>query len=48
MSRMRSRRGGVLLDLVIAIGLILLVAFALSHVGIDLHQLLEGARRFFG
>ena len=48
MRRIRSRRGGVVLDLVIAVGLILVAAFVLSRAGIDLHELIEGARRFFG
>jgi hypothetical protein len=46
--RMRSTRGGVLLDLVIAVGLVLLAAFAFSRLGISFHELIEGARHFFG
>lgn len=45
--RMRGGRGGVLLDAVVAIGLIVLAAFALSRVGIGFHEILNGAWRFF-
>jgi hypothetical protein len=44
----RSRRGGVVLDLVVAAALILLGAFALAHLGISFGELVSGARRFFG
>jgi hypothetical protein len=44
----RNRRGGVLLDFVIAIGLILLASFFLYSVGITLGDLLRGAAHFFG
>jgi hypothetical protein len=40
-------RGGVVLDLVIAAGLILVGAFALHQFGYSFHQLLHGARQFF-
>jgi hypothetical protein len=43
-----NRRGGVLLDAVVSIGLILLGAYALESVGISFGQLLHGALRFFG
>ncbi len=43
-----NRRGGVLLDLVLAVGLILLVAFALFTLGITFGEILSGARHFFG
>lgn len=45
--RLRSPRAGVALDLVVAAGLVLLAAFALSRLGIGFHELLDGARRFF-
>lgn len=41
-------RGGVLLDLVLAVGLILLAAFTLDLAGVTFAQLLSGAGRFFG
>jgi hypothetical protein len=44
----RNRRGGMLLDLVIAAGVILLGAFVLSLLGINFAQILEGAGKFFG
>ena len=47
----RSRlnaRGGLLLDGVLCIALVLVGAFVLSSVGITLHQLVHGALRFFG
>jgi hypothetical protein len=44
----RSTRGGVVLDLVIAFGLILLAAFALEWLGISFADLLQQAARFFG
>jgi hypothetical protein len=43
----RSRRGGVLLDAVMVIGLLLLGAFALSHLGITFSEVVRGARQFF-
>jgi len=43
----RNRRGGVLLDIVVAVGLIVLAAFVLSRLGIGFHEILGGARRFF-
>jgi hypothetical protein len=44
----RSQRAGVLLDLVVAAGLILLGAFALSSLGISFGEILSGAGHFFG
>jgi hypothetical protein len=44
----RSRRGGVLLDAIVAFGIILIGAFLLSQAGLSFHQLLHGAERFFG
>ena len=44
----RSQRGGVVLDLVLAAGLILIGAFTLSLIGITFHELLRGAGHFFG
>jgi hypothetical protein len=46
--RARNRRGGVLLDLVLAAALILLGAFALEALGISFLEILEGAEHFFG
>jgi hypothetical protein len=46
--RARTQRGGVLLDAVVAVGLILLVAFAFEEVGISFGQILGQAARFFG
>lgn len=43
-----NRRGGVLLDLVLSFGLILLMAYALDSLGISFHEILHGALRFFG
>jgi hypothetical protein len=44
----RNRRGGVVLDLVVAFGVILVGAFFLYHVGLTFHALLHSAERFFG
>lgn len=44
----RSRRGGALLDAVLALGLILLAAYALDSIGISFAEILHGAFRFFG
>ncbi len=44
----RSTRGGVLLDLVVALGLILIAAFALESIGISWTDLVRTAARFFG
>jgi len=41
-------RGGVVLDLVLALGLLLLAAFALHEVGVSFRMILHGAERFFG
>jgi hypothetical protein len=46
--RLRSTRAGVVLDLVVAVGLILIGAFVLEAVGITWADLLSGAARFFG
>jgi len=46
MRSMRSVRGGVVLDVVVAIGLILLTGFALERLGVSLPQLLSGFRHF--
>lgn len=43
----RSPRGGVLLDAVVALGLLLLAAFALAHFGITFSEVVRGARHFF-
>ncbi len=44
----RSQRAGVLLDLVVASGLVLVGAFALYSIGITFGELVHGASRFFG
>jgi hypothetical protein len=46
--RIRSGRGGVILDVVVALGLLVLAAFALSHIGITLPDLIHGVQRFLG
>jgi hypothetical protein len=46
--RIQSRRGGVLLDAVIAMGMILLMAYALDRLGISFAEILQGAAHFFG
>jgi len=43
----RSQRGGVLLDAVVALGLLLLAGFALSHLGFTFSEVVSGARHFF-
>ena len=43
-----DRRGGVLLDIVLALGLILIGAFLLNAMGLSFHSILHGAERFFG
>lgn len=43
-----SVRGGVVLDLFIAFGLIVLMAFVLVSLGISFHELMRGVERFFG
>jgi hypothetical protein len=43
-----SRRGGLLLDVVLVFGVILVGAFLLYGVGLTFHMLLHGAERFFG
>lgn len=44
----RNRRAGVVLDLVVAAGLLLLGAFALHQMGYSFHEIWVGALRFFG
>ncbi len=46
--RLRSERAGVLLDAVVAVGLVLLAAFALQWFGLSFSEILHGAARFFG
>jgi hypothetical protein len=50
--RARSLRtnesGGILLDMVLAVGLILLTAFVLAMFGVTFAEVLQGARQFFG
>ena len=47
MRSIRSQKAGVLLDAVLALGLVLIGAYALAHVGITFSQVLHGARFFF-
>ena len=44
----RNHRAGVLLDSVLAAGVVLVGAFVLYSVGITFGDLLHGAGRFFG
>jgi hypothetical protein len=44
----QTRRGGLLLDAVLAIGALLLGAFVLAHFGISFSEVVNGARQFFG
>jgi hypothetical protein len=47
-SRIRlSTRGGVLLDGVLALGMIVIGAFVLAHFGFTFSELVGGAARFF-
>jgi hypothetical protein len=46
MRSIRSVRGGVVLDVVVALGLIVLSGFALDRLGITLPQILSGFRHF--
>lgn len=43
-----DQQGGVLLDAVLALGLILVAAFALNALGVTFPQILQGAEQFFG
>lgn len=43
-----ARQGGVVLDLVLATGVVLVGAFALYHLGLTFRAILFGAERFFG
>jgi hypothetical protein len=43
----RSARGGLLLDAVLAVGVLLLGAFVLAHFGITFSEVVGGARQFF-
>ncbi|MGA8663962.1 MAG: hypothetical protein WB809_02685 [Thermoplasmata archaeon] len=44
----RTHRAGVVLDLVLALGVMLVGAFLLYHVGLTFHSILHAAARFFG
>ncbi|MGP8077769.1 MAG: hypothetical protein ACLQD8_03665 [Thermoplasmata archaeon] len=46
--RLRSARGGVLLDGVLALGVVLVGASVLAHFGLTFTEILRGAGRFFG
>jgi hypothetical protein len=46
--RLRSRRAGVVLDVVVAVGLIVIGAFVLEAVGVSWADLVHGVERFFG
>jgi hypothetical protein len=46
--RMRNRQGGVILDSVLSLGIVLVGAFCLESLGISFSELLHGALRFFG
>ena len=43
-----NRRGGVLLDAILALALVLVGAYVLQSVGIGFGELVHGAMRFFG
>jgi hypothetical protein len=43
-----GERGGVVLDLVLAVAIVLLGAFLLDLLGVTLAQILGGAGHFFG
>ena len=44
----RSIRGGIVLDLVLAVGLVLIAAFLLESIGISWSDLVQSFVRFFG
>jgi len=44
----RNHRGGVLLDAVVVLGLVLIGAWMLQSVGLSFGELVHGAARFFG
>ncbi|MGA8274750.1 MAG: hypothetical protein WB789_05745 [Thermoplasmata archaeon] len=46
MRRIRSTRGGVLLDAVVALGLFVITAFALNRLGVTFPILLSGVHHF--
>jgi hypothetical protein len=46
--RPMGERGGVVLDLVLAVAIVLLGAFLLDLLGVTLAQILGGAGHFFG
>jgi hypothetical protein len=43
-----NERAGILLDLVLAVGLILLAAFVLAMFGVTFSAVWQGAKQFFG
>ena len=43
-----GERAGVLLDLVLVVGLVLLGAFVLDLLGVSFADILQGAEHFFG
>lgn len=43
-----NHRGGVLLDAIVGLALLLLGSFVLASLGITLQEILHGASRFFG
>ncbi len=45
--RRMNRSGGVVLDLVLSTGLVLMGAFALNALGISFGELVRGASQFF-
>jgi hypothetical protein len=46
--RLRNRRGGLLLDGVLAVILVLLGSYALYALGFTFAEILHGSARFFG
>lgn len=43
-----GQRGGVLLDVVLVLAIVLVGAFALESIGLSFREILHGAERFFG
>jgi len=46
--RMRGARGGALLDAIVGLGVVLVGAFALYHLGLTFTEIVHGAGAFFG
>ena len=46
--RIRSPRGGLLLDGVLVLAIVLIGAYALNRLGVSFSELVQGAQHFFG